>query len=142
MKNLSSDNQADVIKVFGSASRYLDDLLNIHNPYFEGVVGRVCPPALRRDEADTSGAGPPFLCLHLSVSNGFVSSGVYDRRDDFGFDIVDFPFLDGDVPRRPSCGVCLSQLVRFARVCCRVGGFGARNKWLTTELLGQGYRYH
>ena len=36
---------------------------------------------------------------HWSVSNGFVSSKIYDKRDDFDFDIVNFPFLDGDVPR-------------------------------------------
>ena len=42
------------------------------------------------------------LDLHLSISNGFVSSKMYDKRDDFDFDIVNFPFLDGDVPRRPS----------------------------------------
>ena len=46
--------------------------------------------------------------LHLSISNGFVSSKIYDKRDDFDFDIVNFPFLDGDVPRRPSYGVYIS----------------------------------
>ena len=48
--------------------------------------------------------------LHLSISNGFVSSKIFDKRDDFDFDIVNFPFLDGDVPRRPSYGVYISQL--------------------------------
>ena len=57
---------------------------------------------------------PGFLDLHLSVSNGFVSSKIYDKRDDFDFDKVNFPFLDGDVPRRPSYGVYISQLIRFA----------------------------
>ena len=59
----------------------------------------------------------PFLDLHLIISNGFVSSKIYDKRDDFDFDIVNFPFLDGDVPRHPSYGVYISQLIRFARVC-------------------------
>ena len=54
------------------------------------------------------------------ISNGFVSSKIYDKRDDFVFDIVNFPFLDGDVPRRPSNGVYISQLIRFARVCSHV----------------------
>ena len=55
-----------------------------------------------------------YLDLHLSISNGFVSSKIYDKRDDFDFDIVNFPFLDGDVPRRPSYGIYISQLIRFA----------------------------
>ena len=83
-----------------------------------------------------------FLDLHLSVANGFVSSKIYDKRDDFDFDIVNFPFLDGDVPRRASDGVYISQLIRFARVCNQVTDSNARNKCLTAKLLQQGYRYH
>ena len=62
--------------------------------------------------------------------------------DDFDFDIVNFPFLDGDVPCRASFGVYISQLIRFARVCSHVADFNARNKCLTAKLLQQGYRYH
>ena len=70
--------------------------------------------------------------LHISISNGFVSSKIHDKRDDFDFEIVNFPFLDGDV----------SQLIRFARVCSHVEDFNGRNKCLTAKLLKQGYRYH
>ena len=85
--------------------------------------------------------------LHPSISNGFVSSKIYDRRDDFDFDIVNFPFLDGDVPRCPSYGVYISQLyisqlIRFARVCSHVNDFNTRNKCLTAKLLNQGNQYH
>ena len=66
------------------------------------------PPELRLNEANASDAEAPFLDLHLPVSNDFVSTRIYDKRDDFDFDIVNFPFLDGDVPRRPSYGVYYS----------------------------------
>ena len=91
---------------FKSTYRYLDDLLNIDNPYFEGMVNRIYPPELQLNKANTSDTEAPFLDLHLSVSNGFVSSKIYDKRDDFDFDILNFPFLDGDVPRSTSYGVC------------------------------------
>ena len=94
------------------------------------------------NKANTSDTETPFLYLHLSISNGFVSSKIYDKRDDFDFDIVNFPFLDGDVPRHPSYGVYISQLIRFARVCSHVDDFNTRNKCLTAKLLKQGYRYH
>ena len=58
------------------------------------------------------------------------------------FDLVNFPFLDGDVPRSASYGIYISQLIRFARVCSHVADFNARNKSLTAKLLQQGYRYH
>ena len=87
------------IEAFNSTSRYLDDLLNIDNPYFEGMVNQIYPSELQLNKANISDTEAPFLDLHLSVANGFVSSKLYDKRDDFDFDIVNFPFLDGDVPR-------------------------------------------
>ena len=56
-----------------------------------------------------------ILDLNLSISNGTVSTKIYDKRDGFDFDIVNFPFPDGDVPRRTSYGVYISQLICFAR---------------------------
>ena len=78
----------------------------------------------------------------MSITNGIVSSKIYDKRDDFNFEIVNFPFLVGDVPRSPSYGVYISQLNRFARVCSYVHDFNNRNLFLTAKLLIQGYRYH
>ena len=93
MDSLNHDNQADVIEAFNSTSRYLDDLLNIDNPYFEGMVNQIYPPELQLNKANISDTEAPFLDLHLSVANGFVSSKIYDKRDDFDFDIVNFLFL-------------------------------------------------
>ena len=138
MKDLSSNNQADVIKAFNSTSRYLYDLLNIDNPYFEEMVNQIYPAELQVNKANTSDTEAPFLDLHLSISNGFVSSKIYDKRDDFDFDIVNIPFLDGDVPRHPSYRVYISQLIRFSRVCSHVDDFNTRNKCLTAKLLKQG----
>ena len=105
------------------------------------MVNKIYPPELQLNKANTSDTKAPFLDLHLSISNSFVSSKIYDKRDDFDFDIVNFPFLDGDVPRRPSYGVYISQLIRFARVCSHADDFNTRNKCLTAKLLKQGYRY-
>ena len=82
-----------------------------------------------------------FLDLHLSISDGFVKTKIYDKRDDFDFDIVTFPFVDGNVPRSTSYGVYISLLTRFARVSSHVYDFDTRNKVLTATLLRQGYRY-
>ena len=106
------ENQA-----FNSTSRYLDDLLNIDSPYFEGMVNQLYLPELQLNKANTTDTEAPFLDLHLSIADGFISSKIYDKRDDFDFDIVNFPFLDGDVPHRASYGIYVSQLIRFARVC-------------------------
>ena len=139
MTPLSDIKQAEIIETFNSTSRYLDDLLNIDNPYFEGMVNHIYPPELQLNKANTSDTDAPFLDLH---SNGFVSSKIYDKRDDFDFDMVNFPFLDSDVPRSTSYGVYISQLIRFAKVSSHVADLNARNKSLTAKLLQQGYQYH
>ena len=72
MTSLSDDNQADTIEAFNSTSRYLYDLLNIDNLFFEGMVNQIYPPELQLNKANTSDTEAPFLDLHLSISNGFV----------------------------------------------------------------------
>ena len=99
-------------------------------------------PELQLNKANISDTEAPFLDLHLSISNGFVSSKICDKRDDFDFDIVNFPILDGDVPSSTFYGVYISQLIRFARVSSHMADFNARNKSLTAKLLQQGYRCH
>ena len=56
-----------------STSRYLDDLLNIDNPYFEGMVNQIYPPELQLNKTNASDTKAPLLDLHLPVSNGLVS---------------------------------------------------------------------
>ena len=70
-----------------------------------------------------------------------MSTKIYDKRDDFDFEIVNFSFLDGDVPLSTSYGVYISQLIRFARASSYITDFNTRNKLLTQKLLKQGYRY-
>ena len=83
-----------------------------------------------------------LLFLHLSISNDIVSTKSYDKRDDFHFEIVNFPFLDGDFPRSSSYRVYISQLICFSRASSYAADFNTRNKLLTQKLLKQGYRYH
>ena len=56
--------------------------------------------------------------------------------------MVNFPFLNGDVPRSPFYGVYISQRFRFARVCSNVDDFNNRNLFLTAKLLKQGSKHH
>ena len=108
MMSLSGDKQGDVIDEFNTTSRYLDDILNIYNVYFDNMVSQIYPSELQLNKANTSDTEATFLDLHLSNSNDIVSTKIYDKLDDFDFEIVNFPFLDGDVPRSTSHGVYIS----------------------------------
>ena len=118
------------------------------------MVSQIYPPELTLNKANTSDTEAAFLNLHSSISNDFVSTKIYDKRDDFvsipdlctltyfDFEIVNFLFLDGDVLHSTSYGVCMSQLIRFARVSNHVADFNTGYKLLTQKLLKQDYWYH
>ena len=76
MMALSDDKQADVIDAFNTTSRYLDDILNINNVYFENMVSQIYPSELQLNKANASDTEAAFLDLHLSISNGIVSINV------------------------------------------------------------------
>ena len=139
---LSDDKQADVIDAFNTTSRYLDDISNINNVYFDNMVSRIYPSELQLNKTNTSDTEAAFSDLHLSILNDIVSTKIYDKREDLDFDIFNFPFFDGDVPRSTSYGVYISKLIRFARTSTHVADFNTRNKLLTQKLLKQGYWYH
>ena len=100
------------------------------------MVGQIYPTKLQLNKANYFDTEAPFLDLNLSITNGIVSSKIYnDKWDDLNFEIVNLPFIDGDVPRSPSYGVYISQLIRFARVCSNVDDFNNRNLFLTAKVI-------
>ena len=115
----------------------LDDLLNIDNIYFEQMVNRIYPAKRQLNKANSSDTEAPYLDLNLSISNCTVSTGIYNKRGDFYFDIVNFIFLDGDVPRRTSYGVYIFQRIRFARAASNLSDFNYRNKAQTASSLSR-----
>ena len=109
MKSLTKEKRYDLIDAFILTSRYLDDLLNIDTIHFEHMVHRIYPAELQLNKAKSSDTEAAFLDLNLSIHNDIVSTNIYVKRDDFNFDIiVNLPYLDGDVPPRPSYGVYIS----------------------------------
>ena len=96
------------------------------------MVSQIYPSELQLNKANISDTKAAFLDLHLSISKDIVSTKSYDKREDFDFEIVNFPFLDADVFGSTSYGVYISQPIRFARASCYVADFNTRNKLLTS----------
>ena len=142
MLSLNSGTQSHIIKAFNNTSRYLDDILNINNPYFDSFIADIYPKELQLNKANISDNSAAFLDLNLEINHGYITTKIYDKRDDFNFTITNYPYLDGDVPKSTSYGVYISQLIRFARACSSVDDFNVRNLTITNKLLHQGYRYN
>ena len=120
MSNLQRSKQYDLIDMINDNSRYLDDVFTIDNPKFETNIPDIYPTELQLNKANTLDKETSFLDLNIKVVGSDVHTSIYDKRDDFRFPIVNFPWLSGDIPRHPSYGVCISQLVRFDRRCTSV----------------------
>ena len=94
-------SKRDLIDMFNDTSRYLDDIFTIDNPEFEKYIPDRYPAELQLNKANTSDKETTFLDLNIKVIGNVIHTSVYDKRDDFGFTIVNFPWLSGDVPRFP-----------------------------------------
>ena len=92
----SEEKQSEVTEDF--ESRYLDNLLYSDNNNFNGLISQIYPSELQLYKSNSSETESPFLNSHLSILDRFISCKIYDNHIDFDFEIVNFPYLDGDVP--------------------------------------------
>ena len=108
MSNLHKSKQYDLIDMFNDTSRYLDDIFTIDNPELEKQIPDIYPMELQLNKGNTSNKETAFLDLNTKVIGSDVHTSVYDKRDDFGFPIANFPCLSGDVPKFPMHRVYIS----------------------------------
>ena len=106
---------------------------SLSNPSFEQMISQIYLIELPPNKANSFDIEARYLDLDLSITNDIVSFKSYDKRD-FNFEIINFPFPSGDIPRLPSYGVYNLQCIRFERVCSNVNDFNNRNQVLTAKL--------
>ena len=91
MSNLQKSKRFGVIDKFNDTSRYLDDIFTIDNPEFAEHIPDIYPRELQLNKANISDKETSFLDLNIKVVGSNIHTSVYDKRDDFGFPIVNFP---------------------------------------------------
>ena len=123
MLSLSDDNQSKVIEAILLLGIWMTYRMLIIIPSLITWSIIFTLLELQLNKANVSDTEASFLDLHLSISDGFVKTKFFNKRDDFDFNIVNFPFLDCDVPRSTSHGVYISQLIRFARMSSHVDDY-------------------
>ena len=80
-----------------------------------------------------------YSILHVLLTVYGLLLNIFDKRDDFNFPIVNFPFICSNIPAAPAYGVYISQLIRYSRVCGTYQDFLDRGFVLTRKLLNQGF---
>ena len=139
LQELSQRKEKKLAQSFNFSFRYIDDVLSINNPNFKDYLHLIYPNELEIKETTETSSSASYLDLYLYIDNGRLKSKLYDKRDDFDFPIVNFPFLSSNIPTSPAYGVYISQLIRYSRACDLYSDFLNRAKLLSQKLLSQGY---
>lgn len=139
IQGLMKRGQKKLAQSFNFTYRYIDDVLSLNNNTFSDYLQEIYPDELEIKDTTESSFAASYLDLLLDISDTTICTKLYDKRDDFNFTIVNFPFLDSNIPASPAYGVFVSQLIRYARACSTYTDFLGRASLLTSKLLQQGY---
>ena len=124
-----------LINKFRGCCRYIDDLFVINNEEeMENFKTKIYPEELKLIQDDSNGLETPFLDLLITIENSTISTKIYDKRDNFNFQIVNFPVLTGNIPINSSYGVAIGEWVRYARGCTYYNDFKKKSIILFSKL--------
>ena len=120
---------------------HIDDLLVLNNTNFSDAIQDIYPSDLQLQKTTESTTALSYLDILITIEHGKYSTTLYDKRDSFQFEIVNFPDMSSNIPSKPAYGVYISQLVRIGRICSSYKQFYERHYKLTGKLIKQGFRY-
>ena len=124
---------------FNLCKRYIDDEFVGNFPEFKDHIYQIYPRELEIKLESNNVKEVAYLDLKLKSENDVLVSSVYDKRDNFSFEIVNYPFIDSCIPKNSALGVFSSQLIRYARICSKFTDFKDKSTSLVIKLKNQGY---
>ena len=120
---------------------YIDDLISFNNKRFTEFISDIYPKELTISETTESTSVASYLdLLFIRDNSNNITTKLCDKRDMFGFHIINFPFMSSNIPSAPAYGVYTSQLIHYACCCSNYSDFLSCHRALVTRLLSQGYK--
>ena len=136
IQGLLKKNEKRLARSFHLTFRYIDDVLSLNNSRFGDFVDRIYPIELEIKDTTDTDRSASYFDLPLEIdSKGRLRTKLYDKRDDFNFPIVNFPFICSNIPAAPAYGVYISQMIRYSRACGSYQDILDRGLLLTRKLL-------
>ena len=139
LQSLYKSGSKKLARRFNNTYRYIDDLMSLDNPGISNYLPHIYPDELEIKETTESTNSASYLDLYLQVGSNGLHTKLYDKRDDFDFEIINYPHLSSNIPTSPAYGVYVSQLLRYCRACDSYNHFKVRHKSLASKLVSQGY---
>jgi hypothetical protein len=139
---LLKKNEKKLARSFNFTFRYINYVLSLNNSRFGDFVDRIYPIELEIKDTTDTDRSASYLDLHIEIdSEGRLRTKHYDKRDDFNFPIVNFPFICSNIRAAPAYGVYIFQLIRYSRACDSYQDFLDRGLLLTRKLLNQWFLF-
>ena len=139
LQSLYKSGSKTLARRFNNTYRYIDDLLSLDNPAISQYLAHIYPDELEIKETTESSNSASYLDLLLHIDMNGLHTKLYDKRDDFDFEIINYPYLSSNIPSAPAYGVYVSQLLRYCRACDSYEDFRIRHCALASKLVRQGY---
>ena len=138
---LIKEGKRKLARKFNLSYRYIDDLISFNNKRFKEFIFDIYPKELTISETTESASVASYLdLLFIRDNSNNITTKLDDKRDTFGFHIVNFPFMSSNIPSAPAYGVYASYLIRYARCCSNYSDFLSCYRALVTRLLSHGYK--
>ena len=109
-------------------------------PNFQEHIYKIYPRELAVNLASNNTRDIAYLDLRIKIEDAGLDFSIYDKRDDFNFEIINFPYIESCIPRKSALGVFYSQLIRYGRICSKISSFKITSKGLIDKLRTQGYK--
>ena len=141
LDKLIKEGKRKLASKFNLSYRYIYDLISFNNKRFKESISNIYPKELTISETTESTSVASHLdLLFIQDNSNNITTKLYDKRDTFGFHIVNFPFMSSNIPSAPACGAYASQLIHYTRCCSNYSNFLSRHRALVRRLLSQGYK--
>ena len=138
LDKLIKEGKRKLARKFNLSYRYIDDLISFNNKRFKEFISDIYPKELTIFETTESTSIASYLdLLFIRDNSNNITTKLYDKRDTFGFHIVNFPFMSSNIPSAQAYGVYASQLIRYARCCSNYSDFLSCHRAVVTRLLSQ-----
>jgi hypothetical protein len=133
IQGLLKKNEKKLARSFYFTFRYVDDVLSLNNSRFGDFVDRIYPIELEIKDTTDTDRSASYLDLYLEIdSEGWLRTKLYNKRDDFNFPMLNFPFICSNIPAAPAYMEYISQMIRYSRACGSYQDFLDRGLLLTS----------
>ena len=145
LDKLFKEGKRKLARKFNLSYRYIDDLIsfkkNLRFKRFKEFISDIYLKECAISETIESTSVTSFLDLLFTRNkSNNITTKLYDKRNAYGFHILNFPFMSSNIPSAPAYGVYASQFIRYARCCSNYSDFLLCHRALVTRLLLQGYK--